>query len=168
VPLIVAPARRTARLWLSEVAARRVARRTPVAVPVSVSMPTPADGLSSLFGPSPLPADDVAARSLASAFGGTVPLDASRPLFDDVVAAEARDTAHEGSGPAAVVPSASTGEPQSPLYSFDRFFPDPATTASAAPESRLTPASPGPASPATSAGEELADFSAWLKGLTNS
>jgi hypothetical protein len=167
VPFVAPPPRRTAREWLSVLATMQVARRTPMAGQVTVSMPTPADGLASLFGAAPMPADDVAARSLATAFGGAVPLDSSAPLF----ASGEFTLPHEGSREP--VPAA-PAEPAngSGLYSFDRFFPDPATTASGPSASSDAPTATSPSGSAaddpTSPGADLAQFSHWLKGLSNS
>jgi tetratricopeptide (TPR) repeat protein len=69
-PAEVPTTRRTAREWLAELASRHVARRTPVAGSAAVRPPTTSHSLATLFADSPLPTDDVAARSLATAFGG--------------------------------------------------------------------------------------------------
>jgi tetratricopeptide (TPR) repeat protein len=168
VPFIAPAPRRTAREWLSLLAAMQVARRTPVAGTIAVSMPTPADGLASLFGASPLPADDVAARSLATAFGGAVPLDSTTPLF---ASGEFTLPPEPPRGNAELETPAESGNGPN-LYSFDRFFPDPATTAgspSASTDAAVAPSAPGarPDDP-TSPGADLAQFSHWLKGLSNS
>jgi hypothetical protein len=167
VPFIAPAPRRTARAWLSALASMQVARRTPVGDQIVVSMPTPADGLASLFGSSPMPADDVAARSLATAYGGAVPLDSSAPLFASgeftLPPEPPRDSAPSSSE------EATSG---SGLYSFDRFFPDPATTAGSPTASSEPPAATTPTGPrpdeSTSPGADLAQFSHWLKGLSNS
>lgn len=167
VPFIAPAPRRTAREWLSLLSAMQVARRTPVVSQVLVSMPTPADGLASLFGASPLPADDVAARSLATAYGGAVPLDSSAPLF---ASGDFTLPAESPREPEAAAPS----EPAngSSVYSFDRFFPDPATTAGGPTASSDAPAatssSASHSDDPTSPGADLAQFSHWLKGLSNS
>jgi len=165
VPFIAPAPRRTVREWLSVLAARQVARRTPMAGQVAVAMPTPADGLASLFGASTLPADDVAARSLATAFGSAVPLDSSSPLF-----ASGEFTLPPESTPATVREAPTVPEDAPGLYSFDRFFPDPATAAgspSASSDAAAAPPSPISDDP-TSPGADLAQFSHWLKGLSNS
>jgi hypothetical protein len=141
----------------------RVQRRTPVLGLATVAAPTPADGLSSLFSAEPAAADDVAARSLASAFGVSAPVDHASALFDAV----AREP--EGEPMTAPAPRAATPAAGGALYSFDRFFPDPATTASA--PASDTGASPGSSTPTggapSEAGADLAQFASWLKGLSN-
>jgi hypothetical protein len=179
-PFVATLPERTARAWLSGLAARRVARRTPAVGAGSVLMPTPADGLAGLFGASPTQTEDVAARSIASAFGGGAPLDTGRSLFDDLGEAVPEHPSHvrrDGSpaagGAAAIDELArASAAADSALFSFDRLFPDPAT-AGAAPdalvERHLTPAAPSaPPDESPSPAATLGDFSAWLKGLTNS
>jgi tetratricopeptide (TPR) repeat protein len=169
VPFVAPAPRRTARQWLSRLATMQVARRTPVAgTSTVVSMPTSVDGLASLFGASPMPADDVAARSLATAFGGAVPLDSSTPLF---ASGECMRPPESPRAEAAIEPPAAPGNTPN-LYSFDRFFPDPATAAgapSASSDAAVAPSAPSarPDDP-TSPGADLARFSHWLKGLSNS
>ncbi len=167
VPFIAPAPRRTAREWLSLLAAMQVARRTPVAGHVVVSMPTPADGLASLFGSAPLPIDDVAARSLATAYGGAVPLDSSTPLFASGEFTLPTESPREPVSAAPTEPASGSG-----VYSFDRFFPDPATTANGPSASSDAPTATSPSSAApddpTSPGADLAQFSHWLKGLSNS
>ncbi len=78
-------------------------------------------------------------------------------------------------------PVSATAPAAAPAFSFDRFFPDPATvgstgTASASTEGALSGASvigsdagsESPASQPSSAGADLAQFAHWLKGLSNS
>ncbi len=150
--------RLTARHTFARLAARRVPRRTPLQPVLAIE--DPADGLSALFGFAAAPKDDAAARSLADAFapisaanmadGATLDLSSasSTPLSTPAVAA-----ATPTYGGAAV-----SAAPETPhdAFSFDRFFPDPAATSSIS-----TPAVPM----APPAGDDLAEFSAWLKGL---
>ncbi len=164
--------RRSARELFASLAAMRVARRTPARGSVTVAMPTPADGLASLFGESALPADDLTARAMARAFGSGEGVEAGPSMFTP-----SRDTeAFRGR----ITPVSVPPVPSGPAFSFDRFFPDPATAstsvqatgesgASHAPESVVASGS-GPVSDTgpSSAGADLAHFSKWLKGLSNS
>ncbi len=163
VPLVAPAPRRTAREWLASVAAMRVQRRTPAFGATTVAVPTPADGLSSLFSAAPAVADDLAARSLASAFGSASPVDHAAALFDAV----SREPVDEPAAPP--VARAATPAAGGALYSFDRFFPDPATAAPApAAESGPSASRAGPpAGSPSDAGADLAQFATWLKGLSN-
>lgn len=150
----------------------------------SVAMPTPAESLSALFGGEPQASDDFAAQALADAFA-PVPLDTPTDSAFDTHFFGNRDSSREPTPaygtvrqptPALVVPSVPTPAGD---FSFDRFFPDPATASPAA--AKGTPASsptvPPAAPPAVAEGnieagagtsDDLAQFSAWLKGLGNS
>ena len=116
---------------------------------------------------------EYAARALADAFA---PID-----LDAEVGADLPFDVSMLSGPrrtetpvrsATPLVSGAVAEPDTTLFSFDRFFPDPAT---AAPTSHETPArapvvpAPLPAAemPPTTVSDDLAQFSAWLKGLGN-
>ncbi|WP_373068348.1 tetratricopeptide repeat protein [Gemmatimonas sp.] len=165
-----APAERvSARERFARLAARRVPRRTPPRA--SVAVETPTDGLASLFGDdAPMP-DDLAARALADAFapidqtthlGGELPFEEA--MFDGTPRAPTPIRAATPLATAAVFDAA--GGP----FSFDRFFPDPATAASPQHTPVRSP-TPTPASePARdimppTVSDDLAQFSAWLKGL---
>ncbi|MGV3710049.1 MAG: tetratricopeptide repeat protein [Gemmatimonas sp.] len=162
-----AQAFRTAREKFAELSRRRVARRTPThATAVSED---PAEGLSSLFGTSaPTNTDELAARALAVAFGPVQ--DSGESLFDP------RPTPTSSMPIRALTPRANTAIPSatnldtrsdrlpSADYSFDKFFPDPAM-ASRETSSPTTFASPPTGSQPVN--EDLAQFSAWLKGLNN-
>jgi hypothetical protein len=114
-----------------------------------------------------MPADDFAARSLATAYGGAVPLDSSAPLFASGEFTLPPESPRE---PGASAPAEATNG--SGLYSFDRFFPDPATAATgpSTPSDATAATSPTGSVPdaSTSPGADLAQFSHWLKGLSNS
>jgi tetratricopeptide (TPR) repeat protein len=149
-----------------------------------MSVPTPAESLSALFGGEAGAPDDFAAQALADAFA-PLPLDApsdsafSAHFFGNGEASREPTPAYgtmRQPTPAAVVPAVPT---PSADFSFDRFFPDPATASPVAaggtPASSPTvPPSAQPADaqenvdagPGTS--DDLAQFSAWLKGLGNS
>ncbi len=188
-----AAAVRTAGAWFAELAARRVARRTPT---TTAAVPTPRsvtpvhvtpvhvtpvhetpvgsipaeESLASLFGADTSTTDDTAAQQFATAFSGAQVEGARENLFASGAMAAVREPTPVASS-AAVQPAAATGAG----FSFDRFFPDPATSAQ--------PASPHVASDASTpvvsgtptsspaaegkAADDLAQFSAWLKGLGN-
>ena len=159
---------RTARERFSELARRRVARRTPSHATAIAD--DPSEGLSSLFGTAlPATTDELAARALADAFGPVQ--DSGESLFDPAPATTPampmrsltpRATSSIQSRPA--VESRSDRQPSAD-YSFDKFFPDPAM---AAREAQSSPTTATPASsPAQPVNEDLAQFSAWLKGLNN-
>ncbi len=161
----------TARERFARLASRRVPRRTPPRA--SVAVETPAEGLASLFGGDTPMHDDLAARALADAFA---PIDETTPFggelpFDEAMlgGASRSPTPMRAATPIATVAvSELTGGP----FSFDRFFPDPATSASP----QHTPAYSPSNTPASESAREvapptvsddLAQFSAWLKGLGN-
>ncbi len=146
----------TARERFAQLAARRVPRRTP-SKPVAVVADT-SNGLSALFGDAPTGAgDDAAARALADAFA---PIDESDSagIFDFGDTESDRATRASGSV-AAIRHSDTATTPTGPAFSFDRFFPDPAAAATAPSDQGSTPPPNAPV------GEDLAQFSAWLKGL---
>jgi tetratricopeptide (TPR) repeat protein len=161
----------TARELFARLAARRVPRRTPPgAVP---AIQGSADDLSSLFGRSGDQRDDSAARALADAFapigadamadGATmdfgVGVGRSRtPLPSPVSTVERAPSQASTNASGGAAPAAATG---STSFSFDRFFPDPASRSTANPAKVEPASSPAPAS------DDLAEFSAWLKGLGN-
>jgi hypothetical protein len=161
--------------------------RTPSA-PAPVVEPAHHDSLALLFGdeaPASASAqDEFAARQLASAFDQQSPDVGSlsesfftgaaghrepTPAFGAVrqstpirgVTAAPAPAAPVSAVPHAPAPGA-TGE-----FSFDRFFPDPARQAPAA-SGADTSAASSQAPAARPAADDLAQFSAWLKGLGNS
>ncbi len=168
--------RRSARAWLSGLASRRVARRTPArASQVVAEAP---DGLAALFGSAAAAdADDVAARTLAEAFAIEPPVPAARsaprgvtPVAVTSVASAAVSASPTPSVPATPAPS------RVAALSFDRFFPDPAAAGDRRTDARVpdrgTAGSGSDAGAATGADagaapaiDDLAQFSAWLKGL---
>ena len=160
---------RTARERFAELSRRRVARRTPTHA-TAVADDT-SEGLSSLFGTAmPATTDELAARALADAFGPVQ--DSGESLFDPAPtptpAMPMRSLTPRSNTlvplPQGVDPSRSDRQPSAD-YSFDKFFPDPAMAARATQSSPTmvasTPSSPQPVN------EDLAQFSAWLKGLNN-
>lgn len=168
----------TARDRFARLASRRVPRRTPPRA--SVAVETPADGLAALFGGDTPIHDDLAARALADAFA---PIDeishfgGALPFEEAMLGGAARmATPMRSATPIATAALTDAGGP----FSFDRFFPDPATSSS--PQHTPTHSSshtPVPSPMETSAREteqhappatvsdDLAQFSAWLKGLGN-
>jgi len=159
---------RTARERFAELASRRVARRTPTHATAVAD--DPADGLASLFGTSqPTTTDELAARALAEAFGPVQ--DSGESLFDPVpmpapaVPLRALTPRHNTAGypPVQTNPDHRSDPPPAAAYSFDKFFPDPALTHRGAPvvHSSVSGA-PDSSQPVN---EDLAQFSAWLKGL---
>jgi len=162
----------TARERFSRLALRRVPRRTPPRTAVAVDPLS--SQLVSLFGAEAPEHDDRAARALAEAFA---PID----QIGHVGSALPFEEAMLGGPDRAVTPMRSAtpmtttavSDPAG-LFSFDRFFPDPATSSSHAAGSseRRTPAPeptseslPPSGSPTVS--DDLAEFSEWLKGLGN-
>lgn len=162
--------RLTARQRFAKLATRRVPRRTPPRAAVVVD--SPADGLAGLFGGTDEQTpDEFAARAFADAFApmDEPPFGASNhtPVF-------VTRTITAPSAPA-VLPTLSPATPSSAPaatpaksgFSFDRFFPDPATVSPTPPASAAaqqpgeytTPAQSPPVS------DDLAEFAAWLKGL---
>ena len=151
------------------------------------------DTLTSLFGAaSAEPQDDMAARALADAFASR---DVESAVVADTLADSLFDASTAARIPTPAYGTVRTPTPlrntplhNTPLHntpvaeataeyaaesssghvsgdvSFDRFFPDPATQAPAG-ETPSTDASNAPNGP--SATDDLAQFSAWLKGLGN-
>lgn len=165
---------------------------TPVGATAVPHTPTPRmapavsadDSLTALFGGAVSAHDDVAAQALAEAFA-PLPLDEpSQAAFDTGFLGGANapqvPTPAYGAvrqptpavGMPVAVPPAAPAEPASE-FSFDRFFPDPAVSALRTPDtpSAVPPVGEAPSTSApdesTSAGDDLAQFSAWLKGLGN-
>ena len=176
------PPRRLAREWFAALAARRVPRRTP-------AQPTPAiaaspEGLAALFGNEAATQDDIAARALADAFapvsadeleaGSALDFEFARqttPSYSTAIPSGATSMspipattsptpramtpaigAAAVSAPSVTTPSSNAG------FAFDKFFPDPAAR-------RGTPIATTPVVPPPAVTDDLAQFSAWLKGL---
>ncbi len=164
----------------------------PTPVPLTPVLPAAApDSLADLFGVDAPTPDDQAARALAQAFApeavdGVAVADSFPAAFFGGAQREAtpaygavrQPTPVRASTPVAsraVAPA--TTEPAAE-FSFDRFFPDPAANAPGAgagtpaapmPAPGVSPDGPASASPASPAAtDDLAQFSAWLKGLGNS
>ncbi len=178
--------RRSAREWFSSIAARRVPRRTPpIAVVAVTAEPSSPEGLSSLFGTDTSLNEDAAARALADAFapvsardlesGTTLDFEFARSTPEFVrsitpVMATAMPIVPTPAQVPAMRPRRMTpAAPSSSVpsgggnagFSFDKFFPDPANR-------RGTPAAPSPPLSEPPVTDDLAQFSAWLKGLGNS
>lgn len=134
---------------------------TPIGVPAQ-------DSLTALFGSESMAQDDTAAQALADAFSAT-PMDTeamapSESFFGTTdTGREATPAYGTPRQSAPVTPVAPVAE-QGGEFSFDRFFPDPASTAQQLPPSGEQSA----VESAPRAGDDLAQFSAWLKGLGNS
>ena len=147
---------RSARDWFAAIAAHRVARRTPSQSIIAVE--NSSEGLAALFGNDASAQDDAAARSLADAFAPMSPgeLDAGEGLDFDFARATPAFTASVAPPPPSprITPVMNAG------FSFDRFFPDPATQQPTPPPASIVL----PDAPVT---EDLAQFSSWLKGLGN-
>jgi tetratricopeptide (TPR) repeat protein len=166
----------TARERFARLAMRRVPRRTPPRA--SAAVDAPAEGLASLFGGHAPMNDDHAARALADAFAPIAeidPLGAALQFEAAMLGGAARTaTPMRAATPIATTPIATTpiataavSEGGGP-FSFDRFFPDPATSPPPAPAASRTPASePAREVPPPTVSDDLAQFSAWLKGLGN-
>ncbi len=165
---------RTAKERFERLAARRVPRRTPPRA--SVSIETPANGLASIFGGEAAAHDDLAARALADAFA---PIDDQTDFAGDVPFEEAMfGTPARSATPmrsATPVVNAAIADATTGPFSFDRFFPDPATASpitsasdagNGADVARPTPGTAAEVTPPT-VSDDLAQFSAWLKGLGN-
>jgi len=159
---------RTARERFAELARRRVARRTPTHATAVAD--DASEGLSSLFGTAlPATTDELAARALADAFG---PVQDSGESFFDPTPTPTPAMPMRSLTPRAntIIQPAQAAESRrdrqpSADYSFDKFFPDPAM---AAREAQFTPTTVAPSpSSAQPVNEDLAQFSAWLKGLNN-
>jgi tetratricopeptide (TPR) repeat protein len=168
----------TARQRFAALAARRVPRRTPRA---SVAIQAPDDGLASLFGDAGHGTEDVAARALADAFSpqhidngavtdsffGATDIGVGTPARGTPVqtaAVSQRMVSQEVDAQAGVAHGVASTESASGAFSFDRFFPDPAAQQASA-ESNPDRSAVPPTGP--SATDDLAQFSAWLKGLGN-
>jgi hypothetical protein len=162
----------TARERFSRLALRRVPRRTPPRTAVAVDPLS--SQLVSLFGAEAPEHDDRAARALAEAFA---PIDESghvgseRP-FEEAMFGGA-DRAVTPTRSATPMTTTAVSDPAG-LFSFDRFFPDPATSSSHAVGSseHRTPAPEPTSEPLLPSGsptvsDDLAEFSEWLKGLGN-
>jgi hypothetical protein len=172
--------RRSAREWFAELAARRVPRRTPPHAAVVVESPLAAhEGLGELFGVSASAQDDAAARALADAFAPVSPdalqdgdaLDfeyaRSTPAFSPAMTGSRTPVQSPAFTPPAVDAPPSFSSPTAPSsdaanagFAFDKFFPDPAMR-------RGTPAAASPNVSEAPVTDDLAQFSAWLKGLGN-
>ena len=162
----------TARERFSRLALRRVPRRTPPRTAVAVDPLS--SQLVSLFGAEAPEHDDRAARALAEAFA---PIDeighvGSALPFEEAMLGGA-DRAVTPMRSATPITTTAVSDPAG-LFSFDRFFPDPATSSSHATGSfeRRTPApeltsEPLPPGGSPTVSDDLAEFSAWLKGLGN-
>ena len=148
----------TARERFAQLAARRVPRRTPAQANAVVAEPL--DGLSSLFGESDHGdgGDDAAARALADAFAPISETDAASGAMLDFGESESAE----------LQPPVALSQPERPTpnagvtnagFAFDRFFPDPATQSAPPAMEETIPDPPPPV------GDDLAQFSAWLKGL---
>ncbi len=162
----------TARQRFARLASRRVPRRTPPRA--SVAVETPADGLASLFGSDAPMHDDLAARALADAFA---PIDETTHFGGDLPFEEAMlggvSRSPTPMRSATPIATAAVADAAGGPFSFDRFFPDPATSASPhdtpAHSSSSTPASePAREIAPPTVSDDLAQFSAWLKGLGQS
>jgi tetratricopeptide (TPR) repeat protein len=160
----------TARERFNRLAVRRAPRPATVSA-ASTPEASGDDSLSALFGSAPMPQDDVAARSLAAAFAPAPEVPVSASFFAPTPAAGAvrQATPLRPLTPIrSATPIASASIPGSGSYSFDRFFPDPAVAGGGASTPGAAPAAEQPAvTPPPSAGDDLAQFSAWLKGLGN-
>jgi hypothetical protein len=177
------------------------ARPTPERVVSDVRVSGRVDSLAALFGQTTTAPDDAAAQALADAFA-PVPTRPSSPA-EFAAALRATERADRPATPAygavrqptpaslatvPVVPPQPAAPDSRPAvdsaadFSFDRFFPDPASSAAAgigsspAMPPAAPPAAPSMAPPAVpsddtnehSATDDLAQFSAWLKGLGKS
>jgi hypothetical protein len=172
--------RRSAREWFAELAARRVPRRTPPQATIVVESPLAAhEGLGELFGVTTSAHDDAAARALADAFAPVSPdalqggdaLDfeyaRSTPAFSPAMTGSRTPAQTPSYTPPTVEAPASFTSPAAPAsesanagFAFDKFFPDPAIR-------RGTPAAASPSVSEAPVTDDLAQFSAWLKGLGN-
>lgn len=176
------PPRRLAREWFAALAARRVPRRTP-AQPTAAIAASP-EGLAALFGNEAATQDDIAARALADAFapvsadeleaGSALDFEFARqttPSYTTAIPSGAKSMAPipattsptpramtPAIGAAAVTASSVTTPSSNAGFAFDKFFPDPAAR-------RGTPIATTPVVPPPAVTDDLAQFSAWLKGL---
>lgn len=160
----------TARERFNRLAVRRASRPATLSA-ASTTDASGDDSLSALFGSAPMPQDDVAARSLAAAFAPAPEVPVSASFFVPTPAAGTvrQATPLRPLTPIrSAAPIASTSIPGSGSYSFDRFFPDPAVAGGGASAPGAAPAAEQPpVTPPPSAGDDLTQFSAWLKGLGN-
>ena len=158
--------RYTARERFTKLAARRVPRRTPPQA--SVAIEAPAESLGALFGRDEPAREDLAGRAFANAFApmndrlqsdAEVPFDVA--MFAGAPAVESRPDTPRATP--AIVPAVAGP------FSFDRFFPDPATStspSSPAPSPHRVPElTATPEGGSSTVSDDLAQFSAWLKGL---
>ena len=162
----------TARERFAQLAIRRVPRRTPPRA--SVAVETPSDGLASLFGGATPAHDDLAARALAEAFS---PIDESIHFggelpFEEAMLGGALQSPTPMRSATPIATAAVADAPGGP-FSFDRFFPDPATAGSPLHTPSHSPSNTPAIAPARdvappTVSDDLAQFSAWLKGLGNS
>ncbi len=161
----------TARERFSRLALRRVPRRTPPRA--SAPVDAPSEGLAALFGGAEAPEhDDRAARALADAFAPmdeTTQVGGASPFEEVMLGGVTR--VPTPIRPATPIASAAVRDSGGP-FSFDRFFPDPASAAAEPQPPAPTPSetlasapAPDPVPPTVS--DDLAQFSAWLKGLGN-
>ena len=184
----------TARERYAALAGRRVARRTPVrpytpvvsaavtprtVTPVSAAAVVADESLASLFGAESPLHDDAAARTLADAFApqpmGNAPADGFTTAFLGVSDGPRTPTPAYGAvrqpTPIAVPPVPPGRAEAGDEFSFDRFFPDPAvqggspSAGGAMANPTATPPVGGSTPVESSPGDDLAEFSAWLKGL---
>ena len=159
----------TARERFAQLAARRVPRRTPPQPSAVVAEHF--EGLSSLFGENGATGagDDAAARALADAFAPISEADAASGAMLDFGDNDNDNESDIGEHQPSVAlspserPTAHAGVTNAG-FSFDRFFPDPATQ-SAPPADPAAPPDAAPSNAASPVGDDLAQFSAWLKGL---
>jgi hypothetical protein len=177
-PIGVAPVASTPALSPALDAALTRHSATPNVSPAIVAE----ESLAALFGTESRGNDDFAAQSLADAFA-PLPLDSAPAEGFTTTFLGAPDVprtptpaygAVRQPTPMSVPPVTPAGPDAGQEFSFDRFFPDPASQAGAA---SAGGAAGGTASPASSdltaagepsPGEDLAQFSAWLKGLGQS
>ena len=184
----------TARERYAALAGRRVVRRTPVrpytpvasaavtprtVTPVSAAAVVADESLASLFGAESPLHDDAAARTLADAFApqpmGNAPADGFTTAFLGVSDGPRTPTPAYGAvrqpTPIAVPPVPPGRAEAGDEFSFDRFFPDPAvqggspSAGGAMANPTATPLVGGSTPVESSPGDDLAEFSAWLKGL---
>lgn len=164
---------RTARERFAELSRRRVARRTPTHATAVAD--DAVEGLSSLFGTAvPATTDELAARALADAFGPVQ--DSGESLFDPAPtptpALPMRSLTPRSTTPVytpaiadARADKQNSDRQPAADYSFDRFFPDPAMAAREG--QSVQTSSSSATSSSQPVNEDLAQFSAWLKGLNN-
>ena len=138
------------------------------------------ESLAALFGTESRGNDDFAAQSLADAFA-PLPLDSAPAEGFTTTFLGAPDVprtptpaygAVRQPTPMSVPPVTPAGTDAGQEFSFDRFFPDPASQAGAASAGGAAGGAAAPsdqtAAGEPSPGEDLAQFSAWLKGLGQS